>query len=560
MTLGTVSRKQARPRLGATLLILAVLLGQPAVGQEESATAKTTEAPGTGTTSPTIRVSQVAGDKVFLDAGRKADLAVGQQLRVWRGERPIARLEIAFISSSSSSCIILESLESVREGDRAVPLPLEAESRTNDPPPTASPRPKSPRRYVASSDALPTTDLRGSISARFQRFEDDGDAPRVLDQTTLRVNLTLRNIAGSDYELRVRARGRQDSDTRLGRQTETDRSDRLYEMELIYDPDDSRYSYRLGRIPSGPLIGFDYLDGLQAEYHISSRFGIGGFYGTRSDIESFGLDGTLTTYGAFFHYENRERGRPFYAEFLVGAIGEYDDGDVNREYLSIYGRQGRGSRWSLYQRADVDFHSGWRSDTSDETYQVSNLLLSGSYKFTDSVRVALTYDQRRRFRDLENRDTPEERFDDMLREGSRLTLYLGPPTGIRFTGSIGLRRREGSSEDNTTLNGSLYHSNVMGWGLLLGADYSSFDGDSSSGSRIGLRMRKYFEKGHDVGLTVGTSTTDVSFNQVEAKDDWVRVSGTLRLPKRTFALMEYELNRGDTFEGSRYFVQLGYRF
>ncbi|MBZ0111751.1 MAG: hypothetical protein K8J08_04755 [Thermoanaerobaculia bacterium] len=509
---------------------------------------------------PSILVSQVAGDKVFLDAGRRANLSVGQQIRLWRGDRPVALVEIAYISSSSSSCIVISASESILEGDRAVPLPRELDvPATGEKKAVVTPKDR-PRSKTRKPAGLSGTDLRGSISARFQRFEDEGEAPRVLDQTTLRVSMALRNIAGSDYEFRMRARGREDSDARFGSETENDRSDRLYEMELIYDPDDSKYSYRLGRIPSGPLIGFDYLDGVQGEFHINSRMGVGGFYGTRSDIESFGLDGTLTSYGAFFHYENRQRGRPFYSDFMIGAIGEYDGADVNREFISVYGRQGGGSRWSLYERADLDFNTSWRTEASEGSYQVSNLLLSGSYKIIDSVRVSLTYDQRRRYRTLENRDTPEDRFDDMLREGARLTLYVGAPAGLRFTGSVGLRRREGSSENNTTLNGSLYHSNIMGWRLLLATDYSSFSGDSSSGSRIGLRVRKYFERGHDVGLTVGTSVTELLLNDTRAKDDWIRASGTLQLPKRTFALLEYEWNTGDTFEGSRSFIQLGYRF
>ena len=79
------------------------------------------------------------------------------------------------------------------------------------------------------------------------------------------------------------------------------------------------------------------------------------------------------------HWLDQGVGKPFYAEFLLEAIGDYLDGEANREYLSFYGRQGSGSRWSLYERAEFDLGHKWEDRPNANSSQLSNVLFSGSY-------------------------------------------------------------------------------------------------------------------------------------------------------------------------------------
>ena len=45
---------------------------------------------------------------------------------------------------------------------------------------------------------------------------------------------------------------------------------------------------------------------------------------------------------------------------MLAFVRENADGDVSREYLSLESRFGNGSRWSLFQRAELDLNTGWR--------------------------------------------------------------------------------------------------------------------------------------------------------------------------------------------------------
>ena len=172
------------------------------------------------------------------------------------------------------------------------------------------------------------------------------------------------------------------------------------------------------------------------------------------------------------HWLDQTVGKPFYAEYLLEAIGDYLDGEANREYLSFYGRQGSGSRWSLYERAEFDLGHKWADRPNANSSQLSNVLFSGSYSVSKAVRFGVSYDQSRQILTLDDRFTPEELFDNSLREGYRVTAYLGSAKTVRGNFSIGQRWKQGNPDRSLTYNANVYHSNVFNWNMLLGADYS----------------------------------------------------------------------------------------
>ncbi len=538
---------------------------------------------------PALQISHVGADAVYLNGGRSHGLSVGQVVAVVRDGEPVAELQVAFVSRKSASCRVVDSRLEIVLGDQAIPIasldtPEEpvaaaiAEAR-----PKAGVPDKPEERRVSTSPPSNSTgrkwaDFSGTLSLRWHHFDDGSEVPRSFDQTTARVNLRSQSLGGA-YEARIRIRGREDQRYSATEPTETRRSDRLYELAFTYEPPEGRVFVEMGRMTSSPMLGFDYLDGVVGEYRFprrgtnattskrhdgeaQPRFGVGGFYGQRSDVDDVGLGAEGEAYGAFFHYKRkRTRESPFYADLLVGGIRELYEGEVSREFVSVYGRLGSGSRWAFYQRADIDINTDWRREVAGDDYQVSNLLSTVNYRFTDNLRLGLSYDHRRRFREFDNRDTPEEIFDDRLREGLRLNAQIGDPRGWRLTTSIGVRSEEGSSEDAYTGTGSVFHTNIGGHNLLLGVDFSGFSGDTSDGYRVSLRGRKYFNGGHDVGLTIGGSTNNnlIGGLPVTSENQWVRLNGTARLPKRFFLLAEIEVTDGDNLAGERLILQLGYR-
>ena len=64
-----------------------------------------------------------------------------------------------------------------------------------------------------------------------------------------------------------------------------------------------------------------------------------------------------------------------------------------------------------------------------------------------------------------------------------------------------------------------------------------------------------------IGLTLGTAITTNTIGgiPVDTDNQWIRLNGTARLPKRFFLLAEVEVTEGDDLAGERLILQLGYR-
>ncbi len=517
-----------------------------------------------------LQISHVGADAVYLNGGRSHGLSVGQTIAVLRNGDPVAELQVAFVSKKSASCRVVNSRLEIRLGDEAIPVSSLETHESPAPEPSSektADRPSSEPATLVKLIPIETPerpalmDTSGTVSLRWHQFEDGSEVPRSYDQSTVRLNLRSRS-RGGHYEARVRIRGREDHRYRQEEPAEVKRQDRLYEAAITYEPPEGRIILEMGRMTSSPQLGFDYLDGVVGEFKIGPRFGVGAFFGQRSDVDEIGFGSDNDAYGAFIHYKKkRTRESLFYADLLLGGIREAHDGDISRDFITVYGRLGSGNQWSLYQRANVDINTDWRQEISGSNYQVSNVLTSFNYRFTDSLRLGISYDHRRRYRDFENRDTPEEIFDDRLREGLRLNAQIGDPRGWRLTTSLGVRRQEDGEEDAYTGTGSIFHTNVGNHNFLLGVDFSGFSGETSEGYRVSVRTRKYFKGGHDLGLTLGTTTTTntISGELVDSEDQWVRINGTARLPKRFFILGEIEITEGDNLTGERLVVQVGYR-
>lgn len=520
-----------------------------------------------------IHVRQVMGSSVFLDAGRGAGLAEGQRLEVQHEGAKVAVIEVEFLSQRSASCKLVEEGAAITAGDRAIPGPLPPGARPASEP-QAAPRVATAGSPAAAGGASRAAgrnasgraakaprwaDASGSVALRYQGFRDDSEGGRNTDQLSAVLNLNLTHLGGTALEMRARLRAGQDHITRPGAAAENRPNDRFYELSVGYAPRDGAYSYHLGRLSAGPEVGFDYLDGVLGEVRFGRRWGVGGFYGNRVDVTELSYDSGGSAYGVFLHHLDESPERPLYAETYVSAISEYRGGVVNREYVSVYGRQGSGGKWSLFERAELDLNRDWRAQTGAASTELSNLLLTGTYTLTKAVRCGVTYDERRQVRTLDDRNTPEELFDDALREGLRVSLYLGSGRSVRANLSAGVRRRAGSPEKNETYNASVYYGDLFGWNLLVGSDYAAFSGDTSKGNRVGLRLQKYFGNGHDLELTVGRSSTNLLTLGERRQSQWVRLAGTVQLGHRLFVLGEAELTTGDDLAGKRFFFQLGYR-
>lgn len=523
---------------------------------------------GLAATRP-IRVSYVSATAVYLDAGRADGLAVGERLRVARGGETIAELEVDFVAEHSASCRVVAARGTVQGGDEALRAAGAGEPAAAETPPDAAPAPPAPEpetakvpAYRPAPAAPKRTRLSGSLAFGLRTLSDD--LGPTTDETNARLSLRVRDIAGSPWELRVRGRRRELERDGYGPSVATKQdADRLYELSLAYAPRAGRFHLHLGRLGAGPFASLGDLDGLLTEVRLGSKFWVGAFGGSRPELAELGLESVGEKYGAFVRLSHDPATTPFYAELLVGGVTERDDrGEASRDFVAVESRFGSGSRWWLSQRAEIDLNRDWREEVAGSSTQVSNAALAASFRLSDAWRATVSYDQRRNLLTAETRPRPEEVFTRYFREGGRIGFDWQTRGG--WSGAFGAGSERADVEDAATdsVYVSLQHARVFDAPLLVGGDGSFYSGGSAEGWVASLRTRYAFRAGHDLGLTLGASQTDLSEAYLlrSRSNQWARLSGTLQLPARLWLYGEYEVQTGDDFEGDRVFVEVGYRF
>ena len=535
--------------------------------------------------SGTVSVRYRSADTIYLDAGTAAGIDVGDRLEVLRGGRVIAEIEVIFTAERSASAKILSERDAIQPGDRARLLgdalpppqsavPPAAVPGTSQTSPQTVPGTSTERSSENRRSRLSSTRVAGAVTLDQETFSSDED--RNFDRTVARLNLRVRDIAGTPLQFRLRGRSSEVSRDRAltGGVPESESRDRLYEAALIYDEPDGRFAVRAGRLGTSPFVGLGYLDGALAEVRVGGGLAVGGLYGRRPDLGELGFRSTGQKLGAFVRYEppaGRERGETERElGLLLAGIREEGDLGVSREYVTVESRFGSGTRWSFFQHAEIDLNKDWRAQLAEDETQLSVLSLTALGRLTARGRLAITYDRFQRYFTEEDRELPEELFDRLWRQGLRVSWQMERSEGTNLSFQAGLRRREDSFEDprfdqleakeTYSLGLGVHHPRVPGLGISAGGNVLGFSSDSAEGLLVNLRAGRRLGAGHEISFSVGGNAYRTAFEE-ERVFAWGRATLWLELPFDLFGQAEVELLSGDEdLEGQRLRLGLGYRF
>jgi hypothetical protein len=524
-----------------------------------------------------FRVKYRSAASVYLDAGRADGLDVGSRLRVLSGSSGIAEIEVVYAAERSASCKVISESRPVHAGDEAVLIaaarPAQVDAATPPAPTPTVPAAPAVAPAVAQSAyqtrATPWARVRGSASFGYYRSWDQTESALDYQQRTARLDLGLDQIAGQPLSFTLRARSRQDVRARaLSTRTPADeRTDRLYELALRYQPPSDRVGFEVGRIGIYRFVGIGYLDGALARYRPKGGVQVGAFGGRVADIEGLGWNGTGSKYGAFVRLAPPGRYSTGGYDATLAYVRENADGEVSREYLSLESFFGGGARWSLTERAELDLNRGWRLDLTGMSYQLSNISLAGNLRLAPSSWVVVSYDGRRNYRYYQNRVVPEEVFDDLLHQGLRAALSVAKPGGFGASVGFGMSLKEQDPRhpeldvaNAYSFNGGIRHANLLGSGLAFGIDGSGFTNGYADGGLISTRLGWRAAAGHTLDLSYGYSLYRVSETQQDRTTQWLRLVGRGQLTRRLYLLGDFEYDSGDDLKGPRIFLELGVVF
>ena len=542
------------------------------------ASAPPAPSPAPRASGPAFTVEYRSADSVYLDGGRAAGLEVGRVLQVLDGQTVVAELEVLYAAERSASCRLRSEARPVHQGDRAFLIggASVSSSRVADSTPpwsgasgaAAAPASSVVPPETTSGEGLgrPWARAHGAASFGYYRSWDGFETDLDYQERTARVDLGLYDIAGQPFSFALRGRLREDLRAReLSRQTPASlRTDRIYELALRYDPPAGRLGFELGRIGVSRFVGIGYLDGALVRFRARPGVQVGAFGGRQADIAN--LDGTGQKYGGFVRFSPAGRYTRGGYDVLLAFVRENAEGDVSREYLSLESRFAGGSRWSLFQRAELDVNRGWRQEASGKSYQFSNIGLSGNLKVSPSAWAFVSYDGLRNYRYYRNRCVPEDVFDSLLRQGLRAGVNVAKPGGFGANVGFGMSLKEQDPlhpdldiANAYSFNGGVRHASLFR-GFSLGLDSSGFTNGYTKGGLVSARGGWRAAAGHTLDLSFGYSRYRVEQTQQDRSQQWLRLIGRAELGRRFYVLGDLEYDQGDDLEGPRVFVELGVLF
>ena len=512
----------------------------------------------------------------YLDGGRSAGLDVGDRLRVVSGTDAVAELEVVYVAEMSASCKVVSETRPVRAGDVAVRLgapraaapakeavPAAPAAAAASAEPAPSPSPEEPK---ASG---PWARVRGSASFGYYKSWDDSESNYDYEERTARLDLGLYDIGGRPLSFSVRGRSREDVRARAlsSRTPQSERTDRLYELALRYEPPSDAFGLEVGRIGIYRFVGIGYLDGFLGRYRPLPDVQVGAFGGRVAEIESLSPDGTGSKYGGFVRLAPGGRWARGGHDVMLAFVRENADGEVSRQYLSLESRFGNGSRWSIFERAELDLNTGWRQDVAKKSTQLSNVSLSGNLRVAGSAWAFVSYDGRRNYRYYRNRYVPEEVFDDLLHTGLRAGINLSRPGGFGATAGFGMSLKEPDPRhpeldiaNAYSGNVGVRHADLLSTGFSVGLDGTGFSNGYTEGGLVMARLGRRFGGGHMVDLSYGRSVYRVKVTEEDRTTQWLRLVGRGELGRRVYLQGDFEYDTGDDLEGPRGFLELGILF
>ena len=136
--------------------------------------------------------------------------------------------------------------------------------------------------------------MRGAASFGYYQAWDQTESNYDFQERTGRLDLGLYDIGGQPLSFSLRGRSRQDVRSRSlsDRTPKSERTDRLYEVALRYEPPSDALGVEVGRIGIYRFVGIGYLDGVLGRFRPLPGVQVGGFAGRIADIETLGFGGT----------------------------------------------------------------------------------------------------------------------------------------------------------------------------------------------------------------------------------------------------------------------------
>lgn len=220
----------------------------------------------------------------------------------------------------------------------------------------------------------------------------------------------------------------------------------IYNLNVRYDASPT-IAVTLGRKINPKAYSIGAVDGLQVEKYFDN-FYIGAFAGSRPDYKDYGFNTDLIQYGGYVGIEGNTESLS--SVTTIGAVEQTNSGVTDRRFIYFQHSSTIASNFNVYSTVQYDIYSKGEGNSS----RLTNLYISGRYKFSRAANLMVSFDSRKRIIYYETFQTELEQLidDDLARQGIRARLNVRPLKNLWMGLSYSRRFRE----DDTNKSDNIY--------------------------------------------------------------------------------------------------------
>jgi len=508
----------------------------------------------------TCKISYISKENIYLNKGKRSGLIVGDTLKVKRDGEIIARIHVQYVAEHSASCLVLNQKENLHIGD-TVEFTLNG-TKSAETVIAIAPISRSLQdSYKKKLSTKPFARISGGLSLQWFHYEDQSGNNLNFDQPTVRFDLRAKELWGKKYYFVIKMRVRKNQRTRNYRTgiEEEEWRNRIYSFYFSYEDIGSPINFRIGRILTPNLRGIGYLDGLQLLHNINKELNWGVYAGLQSSWQFATTEDSLRKYGLFISYKNGDyKSNRFAGTIAYNAI--YHGQTVSRKNIYFQSSFNSKNDISIFQSMELDINSSWRKEKEGQQISLTSFYLSARYKFSNTVRTGISYDNRKNYYRYETREIPEDLYDLAFRHGLSADLSLTLPHDYYTSFRFSVKKRQDDSETTYIGRFSLRKKNIFFQYLTMNLNLNGYTNYYTKGWIPSLYLSKQISGGHYLSLNGGLNKYETKLDGQKRSRYWLRLNGRLQMFGRTYLSGFYSHEWGDDFKGYRVLAEIGYRF
>jgi hypothetical protein len=467
------SGKGARTGLGTGRLATLLLLTAASAPLRAQSTTGVQVPPAAGQDSTrTASVTYLAGQTVYVSAGRADGLTEAQEVSLIRGDSVAATLKVQFLSSKQSACEVIRGASDIVVGEVIHYQPQATAS--------AAPGVAVAHRYTVHRLSGPG--LHGRVGLRYLVAQTE---PSIggFSQPSGDLRLDGMDLGGTPLGLAVDLRTRRTTTSSGTGPSSVDGHTRVYQAALLFNSPGDGFRMSVGRQYLTAVTSVSLFDGGLMEVG-GSHLTVGAFGGMEPDPLDLGLSSTIKDYGGYLQLHNKAGA---FTPWLVsvGGVGSYSQGGANREFgflqASVSSRV-----FSFYGLQELDYYRPWKVKQGEQTWSLSSAYVSASLRPARWLAFRSSWDNRRNVRTYLVAVNPAIAFDDSHRQGLSGGISL---LGHRVRASADVRQSSGgTSGDQTSWTGTVGFDRLTPLHLGLSGRGTWYNGPGQNGQLYSGRL------------------------------------------------------------------------